>query len=80
MSPMTNDPESARMGRPGLERRPLKVIGIGAGASGLLLAYKIQRNFEDIDLTIYEKNDGVAGTWFEVRDYLQNLCWLAGWL
>lgn len=24
----------------------------------MLLAYKIQRNFENIDLTIFEKNDG----------------------
>jgi len=42
----------------GLQPRRLRVIGIGAGASGLLLAYKLKRNFELVDLTIYEKNDG----------------------
>lgn len=46
------------------ERR-VKVICIGAGASGLLFAYKLQKNFRNIDLTIYEKNQEVAGTWWE---------------
>jgi len=46
------------MKRPALQPRRLRVVGIGAGASGLLLAYKIQRNFDNIDLTIFEKNDG----------------------
>jgi cation diffusion facilitator CzcD-associated flavoprotein CzcO len=46
------------------ERR-VKVICIGAGASGLLFAYKAQRHFRNIDITIYEKNEEVAGTWWE---------------
>ncbi|KJA23566.1 hypothetical protein HYPSUDRAFT_66248 [Hypholoma sublateritium FD-334 SS-4] len=45
--------------------RRLKVICIGAGASGLLLAYKLQRSFDYFDLTIYEKNEDISGTWFE---------------
>ena len=45
--------------QPGLQPRFLRVIGIGAGASGLLLAYKVQRNFENVDLRIFEKNDGL---------------------
>jgi hypothetical protein len=49
-----------RMQRPGLELRPLRIIGIGAGASGLLLAYKIQRHFEGVSLRIYEKNSGMT--------------------
>ena len=48
-------------------RRKLKVIAIGAGASGLLLAYKIQRHFDNFELTVFEKNPGVSGTWFENR-------------
>lgn len=44
--------------RDSMRPRRLRVIGIGAGASGLLLAYKLQRNFDEIDLTIFEKNDG----------------------
>jgi cation diffusion facilitator CzcD-associated flavoprotein CzcO len=45
--------------------RKLKVVVIGAGASGLLLAYKLQRHFDDLDLTLFEKNPEVSGTWFE---------------
>lgn len=45
--------------------RRLKVICIGAGASGLLLAYKLQRSFENFELVVYEKNDAVSGTWYE---------------
>ncbi|KAJ5745469.1 flavin-binding monooxygenase [Penicillium odoratum] len=48
-------------------QRKLKVICIGAGASGLLLAYKIQRHFDDFELKIFEKNPDVSGTWFENR-------------
>jgi cyclohexanone monooxygenase len=48
-------------------RRTLKVVVIGAGASGLLAAYKIQRNFDDFELTVFEKNAEVSGTWFENR-------------
>lgn len=46
------------------ERR-VKIICIGAGASGLLFAYKAQRQFRNLELTIYEKNEEVAGTWWE---------------
>ena len=46
-------------------RRRLKVVVIGAGASGLLLAYKLQRHFDDLDLEVYEKNPAVSGVWFE---------------
>lgn len=45
--------------------RRLNVICIGAGASGLLLAYKLQRSFENFDLVVYEKNDALCGTWYE---------------
>ncbi|KAJ5949897.1 flavin-binding monooxygenase [Penicillium verhagenii] len=48
-------------------QRKLKVICVGAGASGLLLAYKIQRHFDDFELKIFEKNPEVSGTWFENR-------------
>ncbi|KAJ5653418.1 flavin-binding monooxygenase [Penicillium lividum] len=48
-------------------QRKLKVICVGAGASGLLLAYKIQRHFDDFELKVFEKNPDVSGTWFENR-------------
>lgn len=48
-------------------RRTLKVVCIGAGASGLLLAYKLQRHFDNLELVVYEKNPEVSGTWYENR-------------
>lgn len=32
--------------------RHVKIICVGAGASGLCLAYKLQRAFENFDLTV----------------------------
>lgn len=45
--------------------RPLRVICIGAGATGLDLAYKTERHLKNFDLQIYEKNPELGGTWFE---------------
>ena len=36
---------------------------VGAGFSGIALAYKINRNLENVDFVIYEKNGDVGGTW-----------------
>lgn len=47
--------------------RHLKIICIGAGASGFCFAYKLQRSFSNFDLTIYEKNEEIGGTWWENR-------------
>ncbi|RAK71285.1 flavin-containing monooxygenase [Aspergillus fijiensis CBS 313.89] len=47
--------------------RFVKIICVGAGASGLCLAYKLQRSFRQFSLTIYEKNPDVSGTWYENR-------------
>ena len=49
------------------EERPMRVVTIGAGASGLLMAYKLQRNFAKFEHVIYEKNPDLGGTWFENR-------------
>jgi len=53
------------LNKPIHNERPVRIICIGAGASGLLLAYKLQRSFDRFDLSIYEKNDSVSGTWYE---------------
>ncbi|TPX15229.1 uncharacterized protein E0L32_004506 [Thyridium curvatum] len=45
--------------------RHVRVVCIGAGASGLLFAYKMQKHFNNFSLTVYEKNPEVAGTWYE---------------
>lgn len=55
--------------------RTVRVICIGAGASGLLLAYKIKYNFNqsDVQVQIYEKNKDLGGTWLENRYLLKPL-------
>ncbi|KAI1612436.1 flavin-binding monooxygenase [Exophiala viscosa] len=47
--------------------RPLKVRVIGAGFSGIYLGVRIPQRLRNIDLQIYEKNDGIGGTWWENR-------------
>jgi cation diffusion facilitator CzcD-associated flavoprotein CzcO len=49
------------------EKRKIRVICVGAGATGLQLAYKAERALKNVDLQIYEKNDDVGGTWLENR-------------
>jgi cation diffusion facilitator CzcD-associated flavoprotein CzcO len=45
--------------------RHLKIIHVGAGASGLLTAYKASRMLSNFSLTCYEKNPEIGGTWYE---------------
>ncbi|KAI1394479.1 FAD/NAD(P)-binding domain-containing protein [Hypoxylon trugodes] len=47
--------------------RHMKITCIGAGASGLCFAYKLQRSFDNFTLTIYEKSDKVGGVWVRNR-------------
>lgn len=47
--------------------RRLKIITIGAGVSGIQLAYKIQKSCENVEHVIYEKNADIGGTWLENR-------------
>ncbi|KAJ6488487.1 FAD/NAD-P-binding domain-containing protein [Mycena vitilis] len=44
--------------------RPITVIAIGAGISGISLAHDVQADGENIQLTIYEMAPDVGGTWF----------------
>jgi cation diffusion facilitator CzcD-associated flavoprotein CzcO len=45
------------------ESRPLKVIYLGAGVSGIVAAIKFPEYVPNIELTIYEKNADIGGTW-----------------
>ncbi|KAI0799432.1 hypothetical protein GGR55DRAFT_668922 [Xylaria sp. FL0064] len=45
----------------------IRIVIVGAGASGLLVAYKLQKDFKNVSLIIYEKNAAVGGTWYENR-------------
>jgi cation diffusion facilitator CzcD-associated flavoprotein CzcO len=47
--------------------RPYKVIVIGAGYSGINCAIRIPEKLRNVELTVYEKNSDVGGTWFENR-------------
>lgn len=47
--------------------RPLRVLCVGAGASGINLAKYVQDRSKDVELVIYEKNTDVGGTWLENR-------------
>jgi len=47
--------------------RKMRVAGVGAGASGLCLAYKMEKMLEQgsWELTLFEKNKQFGGTWWE---------------
>ena len=47
--------------------RKLKVLTIGAGLSGIQTAYQIQKNTQNVEHVIYEKNANLGGTWLENR-------------
>lgn len=48
-------------------RRHIRVIMVGAGASGLNLARHMELHMDNFELVVYEKNADVGGTWFENR-------------
>ncbi|KAG7414579.1 FAD-binding monooxygenase moxY [Fusarium oxysporum f. sp. rapae] len=53
---------------PMLTPRKLKVIAVGAGFGGVDLARAVRvGKLPGVDLTIYEKNAGIGGTWHESR-------------
>ncbi|KAK6836029.1 hypothetical protein PG987_006524 [Apiospora arundinis] len=48
--------------------RKMRVVCVGAGFAGLILAHKVQHELkleDEIDLVIYDRNPDVGGTWFE---------------
>ncbi|KAG9591173.1 FAD/NAD(P)-binding domain-containing protein, partial [Aureobasidium melanogenum] len=48
-------------------QRPIKVIVVGAGYSGIYHGIRIPERLRNVELTIYDKNAGVGGTWYENR-------------
>ncbi|PPJ54899.1 hypothetical protein CBER1_06033 [Cercospora berteroae] len=47
--------------------RKLRVLTIGAGVTGILMAYRIQKDVANVEHVIYEKNEDIGGTWLENR-------------
>lgn len=45
--------------------RPMKVIVMGAGISGILAGIRLPRHIPGLELVIYEKNPDIGGTWLE---------------
>jgi cation diffusion facilitator CzcD-associated flavoprotein CzcO len=45
-------------------QRPLKVVVVGAGFSGILAAIRIPERLRNVELVIYEKNERVGGVWW----------------
>ncbi|KAI3573497.1 hypothetical protein IWW34DRAFT_837550 [Fusarium oxysporum f. sp. albedinis] len=53
--------------QPLYSRRPLKILATGAGATGIMIAYKVQKHLQDVELVVYEKNHDIGGAWLENR-------------
>ncbi|KXT08570.1 hypothetical protein AC579_8310 [Pseudocercospora musae] len=49
------------------KNRKVKVLTIGAGVTGILMAYRIQKDAQNVEHVIYEKNQDIGGTWLENR-------------
>jgi hypothetical protein len=45
--------------------RPLRVIHLGAGASGICLAKLLPETLKNVSFTCYDKNSDIGGTWLE---------------
>jgi cation diffusion facilitator CzcD-associated flavoprotein CzcO len=61
------NPEFSIVEKPLHDKKPIRIIIIGAGASGLLVAFKAARQLSNVTFVVYEKNEGVGGTWYENR-------------
>ena len=50
--------------KPVENQRPIRVIVIGAGFSGVYCGIRIPERIRNCELIIYEKNAGIGGTWY----------------
>ncbi|KLU81143.1 hypothetical protein MAPG_00238 [Magnaporthiopsis poae ATCC 64411] len=49
------------------QNRKMRVLTIGAGVSGIMMAYLLQKECQNVEHVIYEKNADIGGTWLENR-------------
>lgn len=47
--------------------RKIRVLSIGAGVTGIMNSYFIQKELENVEHVVYEKNEDIGGTWLENR-------------
>ena len=45
--------------------RPFRVVVVGTGFSGILAAIRIPERLRNVELVVYEKNEGVGGVWYD---------------
>jgi cation diffusion facilitator CzcD-associated flavoprotein CzcO len=65
--PRTNARGYSILEKPSGTKRPIRVIAVGAGASGIDLAHAVDTRAEKVDLTIYERLPDVGGCWYTSR-------------
>lgn len=53
--------------QPLFTKRQIRVVCVGAGATGLQIAYKAERLLENVDLQVYEKSSEIGGCWLANR-------------
>ena len=49
------------------EARPMRVVVIGSGISGILASIRLRERVSNLELCVYEKNEDIGGTWLENR-------------
>lgn len=49
------------------ESRPVRVVVIGSGISGIITSVRFRQRIPNLDLCVYERNADIGGTWFENR-------------
>ncbi|KAL3473527.1 hypothetical protein BJX99DRAFT_233655 [Aspergillus californicus] len=47
--------------------RPMRVVVIGSGISGIISSIRLRQRIQNLDLVVYEKNADIGGTWLENR-------------
>lgn len=63
------DPNYTILEQPIGTRRPIRVVCLGAGYSGLMMGIVFNERMQDAnaEFVIYERNEDLGGTWFENR-------------
>ena len=49
--------------------RPMRVVVVGAGFSGILAAIRIPEKLRNVELAVYERNEGIGGVWYVNSSY-----------
>ncbi|RJE26343.1 monooxygenase [Aspergillus sclerotialis] len=47
--------------------RPIRVVVIGSGISGIITNIRLRQRIANLDLCVYERNEDIGGTWLENR-------------